>query len=60
MNENLKIPHDNYENIGTHRIPYENHENHEYLEISIDNYCYEHLRISREIMKQFQILEFIY
>ena len=56
--ENLKIPHDNYENTWTHRIPYENHENHENIEISIDTYCYEHLRISREITKQIQILEF--
>ena len=57
--ENLRIPHDNYENTGTHRIPYENHENHENLEISFENNCYEHLRISREITKLIQILEFI-
>ena len=31
--ENLKIPHDNYENNGTHRIPYKKNENHENLEI---------------------------
>ena len=29
--KNLRILHDNYENAGTHRIPYENHEKQENL-----------------------------
>ena len=55
---NLIIPYDNYEDAGTHRIPYENNENHENLEISIENHCYEHIIISREITKLMKILEF--
>ena len=55
---NLRIPYDNYENTGTHIIPYENNENHENLEISIENHCYEHIRISRESTKLMKILEF--
>ena len=56
--DNLNIPYDNYEDAGTHRISYENNENHENLKISIEKHCYEHIRISREIRKLMKILEF--
>ena len=33
--ENILIQNDNYENIGTHTIPCENHENHEILKFQL-------------------------